>query len=163
VTCLLLWRAHRWQLGHLWCGRSTRRCWGHCRALQMLVESLRSKLRRMTTEYPSLLQQGLQRRAVGLETSCSKLVSQAHPADAHIQSEAVGTVPPGTSRMTDAPHTCGTCSSRYCHMDTDILWRQMAHRVSLCCSCRWSDNKGTGTGMRQISSETAAVMTRSIQ
>ncbi len=43
----------------------------------MLVKPLRSKLR-WITQHSSLLQQGLKRSAVGLETSRSQLVTQAH-------------------------------------------------------------------------------------
>jgi len=78
VTRLLLWWAHRWQLGHLWCCRNIWRCCWRCRALKVLVESLWSKLRSLTAEHPTLHQQGLQRWAVGLEPSRSQLVTQTH-------------------------------------------------------------------------------------
>jgi len=52
--------------------------WGHRRVLKVLVESLWSKLGWLTAEDPTLLQKGLQRWAVGLETSCSQLVTQTH-------------------------------------------------------------------------------------
>lgn len=56
-------------------------------------------------------------------------------AGAHTQNEAVGTVPPGTSQMTGALHTCDTCSSKHCHRNKDTLWHLMEHRIFLCYFC----------------------------
>jgi len=53
-------------------------------------------------------------------------------ADVHIQSEAAGAALPGTSRMTGAHHTYGTCSSMYCLSDTNIL---SPFRQGLLCPC----------------------------
>ena len=91
--------------------------------------------------------------------SCSEnLLFQTGLADAHTQNEAVGTVLPGTSRMTGVLHTCDTCNSKHCHRNKDNLWRLMEHRIFLCCSYHWIDNRGTENDRHSAAERKGEVM-----
>ena len=79
-------------------------------------------------------------------------------ADAHTQNEEVATVLPGTSQMTGVLHTCDTCSSKHCHRNKDTLWHLMGHRIFLCCSCRYIDNRGIGNDKHSAAERKEEVM-----
>ena len=79
-------------------------------------------------------------------------------ADAHTQNEAGGTVPPGTSQMTGVLHTCDTYSSKHCHRNKDTLWHLMEHRIFLCCSYHWIDNRGTENDRHSAAERKGEVM-----
>ena len=63
-----------------------------------------------------------------------------------------------TSQMTGVLHTCDTCSSKHCRRNKDTLWHLMEHRIFLCCSCRWIDNRGTENDKHSAAEKKGEVM-----